>query len=152
MNKHTPKHELATYDSDFHLWSQTQAAAIRKGKFAEIDLENVAEEIESLGLSDKRAIRSRLEVLLTHLLKWEFQQDKRNGSWSGSINEARRGIKKLIADSPSLKGFPAQVLAEEYETAKEIAAEETGLSEGAFPIVCPYSIADVMTKGFFPGA
>jgi Domain of unknown function DUF29 len=152
MNKHTPKHELATYDSDFHLWSQTQAAAIRKGKFAEIDLENVAEEIESLGLSDRRAIRSRLEVLLTHLLKWEFQRDKRNGSWAGSINEARRGIKKLIADSPSLKGFPAQVLSEEYETAKEIAAEETGLSEGAFPAECPYSIAVVMTKGFFPGA
>jgi hypothetical protein len=152
MNKHTPKHELATYDSDFHLWSQTQASAIRDGRFSEIDLENVAEEIESLGISDRRAIRSRLEVLLTHFLKWEFQRDKRNGSWEGSIKEARRGIKKLIADSPSLKGFPAQVLSEEYENAKEIAAEETGLSEDAFPVECPYSIADVMTKGFFPGA
>jgi Domain of unknown function DUF29 len=150
MNKHTPKHELATYDSDFHLWSQTQAAAIREGKFAEIDLENVAEEIESLGKSDKREIRSRLEVLLTHFLKWEFQPEMRNSGWRGSINEARRGIKKLIADSPSLREFPARVLSE--ETAREIAAEETGFSEDIFPIECPYAIADVMTKGFLPGA
>jgi Domain of unknown function DUF29 len=152
MNKHTPKHELATYDSDFHLWSQTQAALIRDGKFTEIDLENVAEEIESLGRSDRRAIRSRLEMLLTHLLKWEFQKDKRNSGWEASVKEARRGIKKLIADSPSLKGFPAQVLLEEYETAREIAAEETGFSEDDFPLECPYAIADVMAKNFLPGA
>jgi Domain of unknown function DUF29 len=152
MNKHTPKHELATYDSDFHLWSQFQAAAIREGRFAEIDLVNVAEEIESLGRSDRRAIRSRLEELLTHLLKWEFQRDKRNSGWEASIKEARRGIKQLIADSPSLKGFPAQILSEEYETAREIAAEETGLAEDVFPLECPYAIADVMTKWFLPGA
>lgn len=79
MNKHTPKHELATYDSDFHLWSQTQAALIRDGKIAEIDLENVAEEIESLGRSDRRAIKSRLEALLLHLLKWQAQPEKRKG-------------------------------------------------------------------------
>ena len=115
MNKHTPKHELATYDSDFHLWSQTQAAAIRDGKFAEIDLENVAEEIESLGSSDRREIRSRLEVLLTHLLKWEFQPEKRKGSWKAPSMKRAGRIKNLIADSPSLKSFPAQVLAEEYD-------------------------------------
>ncbi len=152
MNKHTPKHELATYDSDFHLWSQNQAAAIRDGKFAEIDLENVAEEIESLGKSDKREIRNRLEVLLTHLLKWEFQNEKRNSGWEGSIKESRRGIKKLIADSPSLRGFPAQVLAEEYKGAKELAADETGYPEDIFPKDCPYAIEDVLTKGFLPGA
>ena len=152
MNKHTPKHELATYDSDFHLWSQTQAAAIRDGRFAEIDLENVAEEIESLGRSDRREIRNRLEVLLTHLLKWEFQPQKRKGGWKSSIFESRRKIKMLIGESPSLKSFPGQVLAEEYDAARQMAAGETGLSAKRFPAECPYSISEVMNKDFLPGA
>ena len=152
MNKHMPKHELASYDSDFHLWSQTQAALIREGRIAEIDLENVAEEIESLGRSDRREIRSRLEILLVHLLKWEFQRAKRKNGWKKSISEARRGIKKLVDESPSLQGFPEAVLSEEYKNARQAAAEETGLDEDSFPADCPYSIADILTRGFFPGA
>ena len=152
MNKHMPKHELASYDSDFHLWSQTQAALIREGRIAEIDLENVAEEIESLGRSDRREIRSRLEILLIHLLKWEFQRAKRKNGWKKSISEARRGIKKLVDESPSLQGFPEAVLSEEYKNARQAAAEETGLDEDSFPADCPYSIADILTRGFFPGA
>ena len=152
MNKHTPKHELATYDSDFHLWSQTQAAAIREGKFAEIDLENVAEEIESLGRSDRREIRSRLEVVLIHLLKWQFQPEKRKNGWKASIYESRRKIKMLVGESPSLRSFPEQVLAEEYVSAVHQASTETGLSTKRFPVECPYTIADVLALGFLPGA
>jgi Domain of unknown function DUF29 len=152
MNKHTPKHELATYDSDFHLWSQTQAAAIRKGKFAEIDLENVAEEIESLGRSDRREIRSRLEIILIHLLKWQFQPAKRKNGWKASIYESRRKVKMLIEESPSLRSFPEQVLAEEYHSAVHQASTETGLSVSRFPPECPYTIANVLDKDFLPGA
>jgi hypothetical protein len=152
MNKHTPKHELATYDSDFHLWSLTQAAAIRDGKFAEIDLENVAEEIESLGRSDRREIRSRLEVLLIHLLKWRFQPEKRKNGWNASIYEARRKIGMLVGESPSLKSFPQQILAEEYASARHQAALETGLSLKRFPAECPYKIAEVLDLDFLPDA
>lgn len=152
MNKHTPKHELATYDSDFHLWSQNQAAAIRDGKFAEIDLENVAEEIESLGKSDKREIRNRLEVLLLHLLKWQFQSEKRSNSWNGSIVEARLRVSGLVEDSPSLKNLPEQRLVEAYADARRRAAAETGLSIKRFPAECPYSIVDIMDDDFLPGA
>jgi Domain of unknown function DUF29 len=152
MNKHTPKHELATYDSDFHLWSQMQAAAIRAGKFTEIDLENVAEEIESLGRSDRREIRSRLEVLLIHLLKWHFQPEKRKSGWKASIYEARRKINMLVGESPSLRSFPEQVLAEEYVSARHQAATETGLLMKRFPAECPYNIADILDLDFLPGA
>jgi Domain of unknown function DUF29 len=152
MNKHASKHELATYDSDFHLWSQTQAAAIRERRFAEIDLENVAEEIESLGRSDRREIRSRLEVLLIHLLKWQFQPEKRKSGWNASIYESRRKIKMLVGESPSLRSFPEQVLGEEYSSARHQAAIETGLSATQFPTECPYSIAEVVNLDFLPGA
>jgi hypothetical protein len=151
MNKHTPKHELATYDSDFHLWSQTQAALIREGRFAEIDLENVAEEIESLGRSDKREIRSRLEVLLLHLLKWQFQPAKRKNGWHGSIVEARLGVTGLVEESPSLKSFPELKLAEAYATARRRAAAETGLSIKRFPAECPYTTFEIMDDDFLPG-
>ena len=151
MNTHTPKHELATYDSDFHLWSQTQAAAIREGRFAEIDLENVAEEIESLGRSDRREIRSRLEVILIHLLKWQFQPEKRKNGWKASIYESRRKIKMLLGESPSLRAFPEQVMAEEYFSAIHQASTETGLSVTRFPVECPYKITDVLDLDFLPG-
>jgi Domain of unknown function DUF29 len=152
MNKHTPKHELATYDSDFHLWSQTQAAAIREGRFAEIDLENVAEEIESLGKSDKREIESRLEVLLLHLLKWQFQAQKRKNGWHGSMVEARLRVTGLIEESPSLKSFPEQKLVRSYAAARRRAAAETGLSIKRFPAECPYTLAEILDHDFLPGA
>ena len=152
MNKHTPKQRLAAYDGDFHLWSQTQAALIREGRIGEIDLANVAEEIESLGRCDRREIRRRLEILLIHLLKWEFQKAKRKNGWKTSIAEARRGIKKLIDESPSLQGFPALALSEEYASARQAAADETGLGEDSVPLECPYTIADIFTRGFLPGA
>jgi Domain of unknown function DUF29 len=151
MNKHASKHELATYDSDFHLWSQTQAALIREGRFAEIDLENVAEEIETLGLSDKRAIKSRLEVLLLHLLKWQAQPEKRKGGWENSIEEAREAIIDLIGDSPSLKSYPAKVLAESYARARRKAARETGLAKEHFPTDCAFALSDVLNEDFLPG-
>ena len=152
MNKHTPKHQLAAYDSDFHLWSQNQAAAIRDGRFAEIDLENVAEEIESLGRSDKREIKSRLEILLIHLLKWQFQPEKRKSGWNSSIVTARLGVADLIDESPSLKNFPAEKLASAYFAARLKAASETRLSVKRFPVECPYSIAEIMDFDFLPGA
>jgi Domain of unknown function DUF29 len=152
MNKHTPKHELATYDSDFHLWSQIQAAAIREGRFAEIDLENVAEEIESLGLSDKRAIKSRLEVLLLHLLKRQAQPEKRKGGWENSIEASREAIVDLIGDSPSLKSYPAKVLTESYARARRKAARETGLANEIFSTECAFPLSDVLDDDFLPGA
>jgi hypothetical protein len=152
MNKHAPKHELATYDSDFHLWSQTQAAAIREGRFAEIDLENVAEEIESLGRSDRREIRSRLHVLLLHLLKWQAQPEKRKGGWEDSIDEARESLIILIGESPSLRSFPSTILDEVYARARRKAAKETGLPASSFPEECPFTVQETLDENFLPGA
>jgi hypothetical protein len=141
---------LADYEEDFYAWTVEQARLLRSGEFSSVDVANVAEEIESLGRSDKRLIESRLTVLLTHLLKWQMQSAMRSSSWSGTIREQRRRIEKLLQESPSLRPFVAETLAEAYSDAREDAAEETGLPETEFPAECPFTPDEVLSRGFLP--
>lgn len=143
--------KLAGYEEDFALWCAEQAALLRAGKFDRVDVENIAEEVESLGRSDKHQIRSRLEVLLMHLLKWERQPEHRSRSWASTIRDQRRKIQRLLDDSPSLKSFPGEVLAEEYPSARERASEETAIYLDHFPETCPYTIEQILDRDFFPG-
>jgi uncharacterized damage-inducible protein DinB len=69
------------YEQDFYQWTQQMATVLRNGHFDQLDIENIAEEIESLGRSDRRELKSRLTVLLMHLLKWHCQPEQRNNSW-----------------------------------------------------------------------
>jgi uncharacterized protein DUF29 len=140
----------ASYDEDFYAWTVEQARLLRSGQFSSIDVDNIAEEIESLGRSDKRAIESRLTVLLTHLLKWQAQPRLRSTSWSGTIRKQRRRIEKLLRESPSLRPFVGEVLAEAYADAREDAADETGLPETDFPAECPFSADEVLSRSFLP--
>lgn len=151
MNKIDLK-KLAGYEEDFALWSAEQAALIRAGKFDRVDLENIAEEIESLGRSSKHEIRSRLEVLMMHLLKWERQPEYRSRSWRSTIRDQRSKILRLLDESPSLKPFPRQIYAEEYPRARELASEETTIYLHLFPETCPYSIEQILDPEFLPGA
>ena len=140
----------ARYDADFHRWSEEQGRALRERRTTDVDWENVAEEIESLGRSDKRSIESNLGVVLLHLLKWRYQNEKRKAGWRSSIAEHRLRILKLINDSPSLQAYPAEVLAEEYSLARLKAADETGLTESGFPQACPFTIQQVLDPDFWP--
>ena len=149
MNRIDPR-RTAGYDEDFALWSAEQAALLREGRLDRVDLENVAEEIASLGRSDKYEIDSRLEVLLQHLAKWAYQPDKRSRSWSASIFEQRMRIARVLARSPSLKSYPAQSLAGGYTIARHEALKETGLPEAAIPETCPWSIAQILDPDFLP--
>jgi ribosomal protein L29 len=141
---------LADYEEDFYAWTVEQARLLRSSEFASIDVANVAEEIESLGRSDKREIQSRLTVLLTHLLKWQMQSAMRSSSWSGTIREQRRRIEKLLRESPSLRPFVPETLSEAYSDAREDTAEETGLPETQFPAECPFTPDEVLSRGFLP--
>lgn len=150
------KPEPTLYDRDFYAWTQEQGARLR-GRAAfdgrgDIDWENAAEEIESLGESQRSEIESRLTVLLTHLLKWRFQPEGRSSSWKGSIVEQRGRIRRRLIKSPSLKDYPAEVLAEEYGYARLRAAGETGLPEETFPLECPFTIEEALDPEFYPQA
>ena len=126
-----------------------QAHLLRNGEFARLDIANIAEELESIGRSDKRQIESRL-VVLTHLLKWQVQVGFRSRSWSAPIREQRRRIGQLVGESPSLQPAVDQLLAETFIEARERAADETGLAETAFPADCPFT-ADQVLAGFSAG-
>jgi hypothetical protein len=151
MNKHLWKSQLTPYEADYARWCAEQGALLRAGRLDLLDRENLAEEIESLGRSDKREIRNRLGVLLLHLLKWQFQAEKRKAGWLSTIREQRQQISGLIDESPSLRAYPENELTREFEFARLKAADETGLPLADFPVDCPYRIGEVLGRDFFPG-
>ena len=140
----------AGYDEDFYAWTWEQARLLRAGEFSQIDIENVAEELESMGRSDKREIDSRLEVLLTHLLRWRVQVGFRSRSWSGTIREQRSRIEDLLAESPSLRSLVQQIRPSLYARARRVASNETGLPMSMFPARYPFTAAEAMAEDFLP--
>jgi ribosomal protein L29 len=141
---------LVDYDEDFHAWTVEQARLLRSGDLSSIDTANIAEEIESLGRSDRREIYSRLTVLLAHLLKWQLQSAMRSSSWPGTIREQRRQINNLLRESPSLRPFTAEILPETYGDARQDAIDETGLPETEFAADCPFTLDEVLARDFLP--
>jgi len=127
------------YEQDFVRWTEDQAAALRAGDLDALDLENLAEEIESLGGNNRRELDSRLEVLLMHLLKWRYQPRKRTGSWESTIRSQRREIAKLLGQSPSLRREVDAMMAGAYPVARRNAAAETGLPLDTLPETCPFA-------------
>jgi len=91
------------YETDFCGWIDDQAQLLRSGKFAQLDIDNLVEEIETMGRSEKRSLESHLAVLLMHLLKWQYQPDYRSRSWMLTIQEQRIQVRNIIRDSRSLK-------------------------------------------------
>ena len=140
------------YDQDFYAWTQHQAALLRESKVQDLDLANLAEEIDSLGRSDKRELGNRLRILVLHLLKWRYQPDGRVGShsWEDTIWEQRTQLMLLLEESPSLqRELPAQ-LARHYPLARRDAARETRLPLPTFPVTCPWPLAQVLDEDFWP--
>jgi len=138
------------YEQDYYLWLMKNAELIRRGRFSEADAENIAEELECMGRSEKRELTSRLAVLLTHLLKWSFEPEKRTNSWKYSIVEQRRKVLELLNESPSLCREFERQFDYAYESALIKAAKETGMDTACFPQQCPFSSAQVMDKNFYP--
>ena len=142
------------YEEDVTLWSERQAALLRRraaGELvndAELDWTNIAEEIASMGRSERDQLTSRLEVLLAHLLKWRHQPGHRGNSWRLTILEQRRRVEKLLARNPSLRPRLDDLLAETYADALLIAERETGLPGGAFPETCPWTFDEAMRGDF----
>jgi len=137
------------YEKDFYAWTIHNAQLLREGKLSELDVENIAEEMESMGKSEKREVINRLAVLLAHLLKWKFQSARRSNSWKYTIKEQRLRLIRLIAESPSLKKELEKYIHEAYEDACYIALSETGLDEETFPKTCPFSLKQAIDPDFF---
>ena len=139
------------YESDFYLWTQQQAALMRQGEFNRIDLdiEHIAEEIESMGRREKHSLHSYLFNVMMHLLKWRYQPDRRGASWQGSIFNGRDQIEMLLEENPSLQPQMDFLAQKAYPKARRLAATETGLPLATFPEQCPFTIEQI-TGDYWP--
>ena len=138
------------YGSDYLQWIETTVEKLQSQDYATIDWENLIDEIADMGRSERRSLKSNLIVILVHLLKWQFQQERRTGSWEGSIIEHRRRVKEALSESPSLKPYLQSIFAESYTQAVKQAKAETGLPLETFPVQCPYELTEVTDDEFLP--
>jgi hypothetical protein len=138
------------YERDFHAWTEEQARLLRAGQTAQADLAHIAEEIETLGASERRELESRLKVLLQHLLKWRYQPGARSSGWAGTIAEQRDQLDSLLRQSPSLRPLLPEYMGYAYPKARRAAALETGLAPETFPEVCPFTEAQALETDFLP--
>ncbi len=138
------------YLADFNTWIDQTATLLRNGHWREIDLEHLIEEVDGLGKSERRGITSQLTRLLLHLLKWQYQPQRRSDSWLDSITDARTQIELAIEDSPSLTNYPAEKLEESYQRARRQSAKQTSMDISVFPIECPYSLELILDQDWLP--
>ena len=134
------------YDEDFFAWSQEQARLLRSGRFSKLDVDHLIEEIEDLGKRERRALESRLAVLIGHLLKWRSQPEYPNRkSWRATINTQRRAVGKLLEENPSFRAILGKVIEEAYLDAVDLAVAETPFDYDSFPDACPWNQKQVLT-------
>ena|SRR5690242_2488943 len=138
------------YETDFYTWTQEQARLLRERRFGDLDLDNLVDEVESVGSSEKREIRNRLVILIAHLLKWKFQPGGRGSSWRQTIFEQRNQIADIITTSPSLRKYQMDQTIRQYRGALLLAAADTGIAIGVFPQECPFDASEVLDLQFFP--
>ena len=138
------------YETDYLQWIDNTVEKLRSRDYANVDWESLIEEIEDMGRSERRSLKSNLIVVLLHLLKWQFQPKYRSGSWEGSIVEHRRRIREALDDSPSLQPYLETIFAECYLQAVKQAKAETRLPLETFPQQCPYKLAEVLNDEFLP--
>ncbi len=139
------------YERDFYAWTHEQAQLLRAGRYSELSAEYLIEEIEDLGKRERRALVSRLAVLIGHLLKWQFQPEyPYRKSWRATINEQRRRIEQLLAESPSLRPQLPELIADAYPDSRDLVVRETPLDYDDLPLVCPYALDRILDNDFWP--
>jgi hypothetical protein len=134
------------YDQDFYAWTQHQVDLLRAGQWEQVDTENLIEEIESLGKQQRQELRNRLEVLLEHLLKWQYQPEGRSKSWFYTIREQRQKIQRHLKENPSLKPYLAEAIEIGYEQGLNLLGKETPLDPKQLPQVCPFSEFEIFDE------
>ncbi|MBK1617665.1 hypothetical protein CKO42_04200 [Lamprobacter modestohalophilus] len=142
---------MSTYETDFHQRIEEQADLLRTGHLPQLDVTHLIEELESMSARERRELINRLALLLAHLLKWEYQPERRSTSWRLTINEQRRQLALLLEDSPSLRQRLPELLLRSYRNATRAAMEETGFLKSPFPEHCAYSIVEILDEDYWPG-
>jgi hypothetical protein len=138
------------YESDFCLWVEEQARLLRKGRLDQLDIANLVEEIEDLGIGEKKAVQNNLVVVLKHLLKYRFQPRRRSRSWLSSMAGHRRRLRNDLATSPSLRPYACERFEQCYQDGRRQALIDTGLEPDAMPTASPWSLEQTLDPDFLP--
>ncbi|CAK0753198.1 DUF29 domain-containing protein [Gammaproteobacteria bacterium] len=141
---------MNTHETDFYSWTQEQASLLKQGRFQDIDIENLIEELQDMGRSERRELENRLAVLLAHLLKWQYQALHRGNSWEATIGEQRLQVHKGLRENPSLKPRISDIVQDAYDAARFQAMKETNLNLNTFPTECPWAVPQVLDNNFWP--
>ena len=136
------------YETDFYAWTLEQSQLLQQGKWQALDIENLVEEIESLGKQQRQELRNFLGVVIGHLLKWDYQSEHRSKSWKATIREQRKEVLRLLKDNPSLQPYLQEAIADAYEAGLAIVVRETPLDYKDLPSECPYSVEQILDLSF----
>ncbi len=138
---------MSLYETDINEWVEQQINLIKHKKYEQVDWENLIEEIEDLSKRERDKFLSAIRLIIHHLLKWEYQPEKRSNSWLTTIGRERNNLTFYLEDTPSLKKYwTGKEFERNYRRAKADAVNETGLSEWDFPEKCPYSVEQIKSN------
>lgn len=148
MDRHSE--EIVDYDTDFTLWVEQQVAALRDARLDQLDIANLIDELGGIVLCQKHALRSRLKVIIQHLLKCQYQPERKSDSWCATLDVQRERIGYILQSSPSLRRLVAEYADTEYPRAAKRAACETGLRRSIFPSTNPFTVEQLLDDDFVP--
>jgi hypothetical protein len=145
----TTARQPVEYEQDYYAWLTENAELVREGRMDVVDLTHLAEELEDMGRSERRAIESYVKVLIVHLLKWQHQPERRGASWELSITNARDAITRRLQDSPSLRPKLPEMIAARYPNARHHTALETGIPLVDLPDNCPFTVEQLLDQRYW---
>jgi hypothetical protein len=152
--EHQPVKNLAEpqslYEADFYAWTLAQSHLLQTQQWSALDIANLVEEIEALGRQQRQELRNRLGILLGHLLKWEFQPERRSKSWIATVREQRREINLLLAESPSLRPYLPEAIAAGFQAGLDLVVRETPLTYDQLSTSCSYRVEQILSSDYLP--
>ena len=149
----TTNTDKTLYERDFYAWIQTTVKILKQRKLDQLDITNLIEEIDSMGRSEKKELKTRLIVLIEHLLKLKYWTEEKNYNargWRNTVVEQRRQITYTLEDSPSLKPILKDIFLDCYRDARHDTLRKYQLPSKLFPDESPFSLFDVLDDDFIP--
>lgn len=138
------------YEEDLVAWMESQIELLRARRFEQLDLENLLEELEGMVRHERRGLQSRVELVLLHMLKHQFQPSRRSRSWQLTLDEQRGQIRDRIEDSPSLRCELERYMVSQYPRVAKRASLQTRIPLPTFPTICPYTVEQLLDDDFLP--
>lgn len=145
-----PSDEATLYERDWILWCFVEADKLRRRRWSELDLPNIIEELETLAKTRRRSYRASYRLVVSHLLKWQYQPSMRSPSWEITIARERDNIAATEEESGTLKAEAQSIVDSAYRSARREAHKETGLPLSAFPLGCPYTLEQLRDEDWMP--